>query len=339
MEINAIHKDSQLVNVILAEARGERLDSKIREQADAFAAAIAEDPSPNNLHVLGQLVSYNITEMLKPTSDFLARFADYKTIGEYDSPKFQIELEGIRAYIQTEGSTTPRSRIAHKNITLDDISVSVRPSISRAELKRGSVNIADLSAKATVAMEAKMLQYIRQVLEAGACQGSTLTSSAPYYTEASGVLKANLDPLVRHWMRYGGVGIVGDIEFTSQIAELTGFAANTTTNQYAENIIMEQNQNGYIGRYNGAEVATMMNPYKQESLTETVLNPKLGFVYPLGATAEQRPLKVFMKGAVDSMEATHIDDKSYEFRMDQTFGAGYVYGEQPYLSVYKDLSV
>ena len=54
MEINTIHKDDQLVNVILAEAKNERLDSDVRARADAFAAEIAADPSPNNLHVLAQ---------------------------------------------------------------------------------------------------------------------------------------------------------------------------------------------------------------------------------------------------------------------------------------------
>ena len=38
MEINSIHKDDQLVNVILAEVKNERLDSKVRENADSFAA-------------------------------------------------------------------------------------------------------------------------------------------------------------------------------------------------------------------------------------------------------------------------------------------------------------
>ena len=279
--------------------------------------------------------------MARPVNDFLSRIADYKTIGEFDSPKFQIELgDGIHAYIQAEGSTTPRSRIAHKTITLDDVLVSVRPVISRAELKRGSTNIAELSAKAVVALQAKQLEYIRQVLEATAIKGTTLTSAAPYYAEANGVLKASIDPLIRHWMRYGGVSIVGDIYFTSQLAELTGFTAcaNPATKAYAENLILEQNQNGYIGRYNGAEVATMMNPYKEGSLTETVLDPKVAFIFPTGASQDMRPLKVFNKGGVDSMEATHIDDKSYEIRLDQVFGAGYVYGEQPYMSVYKDLT-
>lgn len=54
MEINMIGRDDQLVNVIIAEAKGERLDSSVRENADNFAKTVADNPSPHNLYVLGQ---------------------------------------------------------------------------------------------------------------------------------------------------------------------------------------------------------------------------------------------------------------------------------------------
>ena len=278
--------------------------------------------------------------MIRPVSDFLSRIADYKTIGIYDTPKFQIELEGIHAYVQAEGATTPRSRIAHKNVTLDTLLVSARPSISCAELRRGSVAIAELSTKATLAMQNEMLGYIREVLEAAYGSGTGLTSISPYYAENTGVLASGLDPLIRHWMRYGGVAIAGDIYITSQLAELTGFTAcsNPATKAFSENIMIEQNQNGFIGRYKGSEVVTMMNPYRNGSLTETVFDPKLAYIFPAGANTDQRPLKIFLQGGVESMEATHLDDRSYEMRLDQNFGAGFIYGEQPYMSVYKDLT-
>ena len=39
-----------------------------------------------------------------------------------------------------------------------------------------------------------------------------------------------------------------------------------------------------------------------------------------------------------SQDANNIDDKTYEVRLDQFFGAGIVYGDRPYISVYQDNS-
>ena len=54
---------------------------------------------------------------------------------------------------------------------------------------------------------------------------------------------------------------------------------------------------------------------------------------------DARPLKVLFEGDVQSQEATNIDDKAYEVRLDQYVGAGLVYGDHPTMSVYEDLSL
>lgn len=335
-----IRRDDPAVKIMVAETRKERIDSGDLDKLNKQLQVIAEDPNPMNMHALAQLVGFSVDELVKPMSDFLNRIADYKVLGVNDTPKFTVGLEGIQAYIQAMGSTTPRSRIAHKTITLDSLTVSARPFMTIADINRGVVKMADLVSDAAVKMENAKLGYIREVLEANYNKVGTLTAGSPFYAEGTGVLKSGIDPLIRHWMRYGGVGIVGDIETTQQLAELTGFKTveNPATQQFADNIILEQNQNGYIGRYLGADVATMMNPYKDGSISETVLNPKVMFIFPTAASADMRPLKVFTKGPVQSMEARHIDDLTWEIRLDQEFGCGYVYGEQPYMSVYKDLS-
>lgn len=335
-----IRRDDPAVQIMCASARRERIDSAQTDKLNDQLTAIAEDPNPMNMHALAQLVGFTVNELARPMSDFLTRLADYKNLGENDTAKFVVDLEGIQAYVQAAGATTPRSRIAHKTMVLDSVWVSARPFMTMTDIRRGVVNMADLCVRAALEMENAKLGYVRQVLEANYGVVNTVTGSAPFYAEGSGVLKTGLDPLVRHWQRYGGVGIVGDIVTTSQLAELTGFTAvaNPATKQFADNIIVEQNQNGYIGRYLGAEVATMINPYKQGSISDTVLNPKIMFIFPVGASADMRPLKAFTKGPVQSMEATHIDDKTWEIRMDQEFGAGFAYGEQPYMSVYKDIS-
>jgi hypothetical protein len=132
---------------------------------------------------------------------------------------------------------------------------------------------------------------------------------------------------------------VGDIDIVAKLAAETGFAASSTQNQYSGNIIDEYNTNGFVGRYIGANVAQMVNPYVTGSDTETVLAKDKLFIIPTGASTDARPLKVVFEGDVQSQEATNIDDMTYEVRLDQYVGAGLVYGQFPTMSVYEDLTL
>lgn len=262
--------------------------------------------------------------------------ADVKRVGFNEKAAFKVKQEGIRAYIQAKGATTARSKVANKQITLDTIAVSARPVINIVELKTGQAQMADLINDAAYQMELKELGYIKGVLNAAATNWSS-----PFYASGSGVVKATLDNQIRFWNRVsagGGATIIGDIDIVSKISELTGFTANTTTKQFADNLIEEANRMGYIGIYNGAKVINMINPIVEGTDTFALDQDKL-YILPTGADAAMRPLKVVYEGDIFSQEATNIDDSSYEVRLDQYLGAGIVYGDRPYLSVYEDTTL
>ena len=234
--------------------------------------------------------------------------------------------------IQAKGSTTPRSKVANKTVTLDTIAVSARPVVNIVELQNGQVNMADLINDAAYQMELAEYGYIQNVLNTAAA-----TWAAPYYGQGTGIVKATLDPMIRHWMRLSGGAaptILGDINMVSQLSELTGFTASTTSKQFADAIMVEQNQTGMIGVYNGAMVVNLANPVIDGTDTPVFDTNKL-YILPSSASADMRPLKVVFEGDVTSQDAQNIDDKTYEVRLDQYFGAGIVYGDRPYLSVYE----
>ena len=124
----------------------------------------------------------------------------------------------------------------------------------------------------------------------------------------------------------------------SKLSELTGFTASTTSKQFADAIMLEQNNAGFIGVYNGAKVVNLVNPLVEGTDTPVFDTDKL-FILPGNVDASMRPLKVVFEGDVTSQDETHIDDKSYEIRLDQYFNAGIVYGDRPYVSVYEDSSL
>lgn len=275
-----------------------------------------------------------MTDLLKPKTAFLDDIADTKRVGYGDKALFKVKMDNIRAFVQAKGATTPRSKIANKTITLDTVAVSARPVINTVELLAGRVNMADLIVEATNEMNAKILEYAVNTLQNGFS-----TMASPYYGYGTGLVTTTLNPMIRHWMRYGGATLLGDIEIVSKLAALTGFAFSTTQTQFSDAILNEQNQNGFIGRYMGANVVQLVNPYATGSDTTTVLPKDKLFILPASASADARPLKVLFEGDVQSQEATNIDDKAFEVRLDQFVGAGLVYGDFPSMSVYRDSSI
>ena len=264
---------------------------------------------------------------MRPATNWLDTVADVKRVGDGDKAQFNTRLEGVRAYIQAKGATTARSKIANKALTLDTVSVSARPVINFVELKNGTVQMADLINDAAYQMELAEYQYIQKVLNDAAT-----TWAAPYYGYGTGIVPATLDPMIEHWTRVSAGArpvIFGDIAMTGKLAKLTGFNATTNT-QFADGIIKEQNDNGVIAVYNGAKVVNLVNPLIDGTDTPVFDTNKL-FIIPGGVDAAMRPLKVVFEGDVVAQEDTSIDDKTYEIRLDQFFGAGIVYGDRPYV--------
>lgn len=332
MEMIDIRKDSNIVKIMVAQAKHERLDSDVANRANDMIKEMAKDMNPHNRYQIAQLIGYAVNEIVRPQTDWLNQIADVKHVGFGDKAQFKTRLEGIRAVIQAKGSTTPRSKVANKTITLDTVAVSARPVVNRVELQNGQVNMADLINDAAYQMELKQYGYIQNVLNTAAS-----TWAAPYYGQGTGIVKTTLDPMIRHWMRLSGGAapvVLGDIDMVSQLAEITGFTASTTSKQFADAIMTEYNNTGMIGAYIGAKVVNLANPMIDGTDTPVLDTNKL-FILPANASADMRPLKVVFEGDVTSQDAENIDDQTYEVRLDQYFGAGIVYGDRPYLSVYE----
>lgn len=218
-------------------------------------------------------------------------------------------------------------------MTLDTLAVSARPVINVVELQTGQAQMSDLILDASFQMELAQYGHIQKVLDAAAS-----TWASPYYAAGTGVVKATLDPMVRHWMRLSAGAspvVLGDIEMVSKLGELTGFAAAADSKAFADSIILEQNNAGYIGMYNGAKVMNLVNPIVDATDVPVFATNKL-YMMPGSLDSGLRPLKVVFEGDVQSQEANNIDDKSYEVRLDQYFNAAVVYGDRPYLGVYED---
>lgn len=271
--------------------------------------------------------------MVKPTTDWLNQVADTKHMNYGEKAAFKIKQDGIRAFIQAKGGTPARSKVAHKQVTLDTVAVSARPVINLYELKTGRVQMADLIRDAAFEMSAKEIEYVQSVLYAAAANWAS-----PFYGTGNGIVKTVLGPMIQHWMRTGSVALLGDIAIVSKLAEQTGFTAAAGTQQYSPSIIDEYVRTGVIGVYYGAKVVNLVNPYLGDNVTP-LINEKRLYVLPTAASVDMRPLKVVFEGDVQATESTNIDDLAYEVRLDQFFGAGIAMGKTPTMSMYTDSSI
>lgn len=283
-----------------------------------------------NRYQLAQIVSFAVDDLKSHETNLLSNVADIRKVPEGGEAAFRIRLGNVKAYTQAKGATTVRSTIGSKQIVLDTQEISVRPSINLMDLKAGYLKMSDLVREAKEQLVGQEYALAQRTLNTGMTQWAT-----PFYGAGTGIVKTVLDPMINFWKRTGRVVLLGDIEALGKLTEMTGFAANTTTTQFSDDLIREHNQNGYLGTYMGAQVVALTNPYLNETTTVPAFDTDKIYILPAAASADMRPLKMVYQGGVMQDEAKFIDDGSYDICLREWVGAGMVHGGRPYMSCYK----
>lgn len=269
--------------------------------------------------------------------------ADIKNVGYGDKVMFNIKTEGIKAFYQAKGATTSRSYISERQFSLSTDAISARPAINVIDLWSGRVNMADLIREANREITYKKLERIEGVLIAG-----MQAYQSPFYTNNTGVNKANLDSQLAHFNRVGPVTLMGDRSAVQQIAGIAGWAPSMFTHTIPNNpttpgtwpdsypgtaptrispsLIDELNNTGIIGTYLGNSVVVMPNGYRDQKI-KPILRADCIYLIPGGLAADQRNLKVVNEGPVQSFESQNIDDLTFEIRLEQWFGAAFISGK------------
>lgn len=323
-----VTRDSKLIKVLAAQARNERVESDKVEEAAQIINVLAQDLNPQNAHEIAQIVAYTVDELQSKSLDFLGLVADTKNIAYGDKAAFKVRTGGIKAYIQAKGATTARSYVADSQILVDTKEISARPAINIVDLRAGRVNMADLIRQANAAMTNKKLVLIESVLH-----DAIDNFGSPFYGTGTGIVKATLDAQLNYFRRLGPVTILGDNAAVAQLAPLTGMAINANSTQFSGNMIDENNNNGFIGKYSACDVVAMTNAY-EEGATTPILATDWLYILPGGVSADMRNLKVVNEGPVNALPSQNIDDMVYEVRLDQWFGAAFVVGQKPNIGAY-----
>ena len=218
-------------------------------EARSVIKQLASNPTPNNRYEISQLMGFIVNDIISQRTQYIEILADTQNVGIGEKAYFKIKKSGVQAYIQSKNGTTERSRIFNAYTSIETVEVSARPYVNLYELASGKVNFDELINDAAEEMEKKMVQNIESTLYA-AFSGYNY----PFYSSGSGFVQATVDPVLRAISRWGKPSMFGDIVLLQKMAESTGFTTTTSTKQYADTLIVEQNQNGFIGTYKGANV-------------------------------------------------------------------------------------
>ena len=323
-EIN-VKRDSKLIKVLAAQVRNDRVDSDKIEEAAQICSEMLKDLNPSSAHQIAQTVAFTVDELQQKSLDFLGNIADIKNVSFNEKAAFKVKDHSIKAVIQAKGSTTPRSYVADHQILVDTEEVSARPALNILDLLSNRVSMADLIREANEAMTNVKLKRIERVLHS-----SISTYGSPFYAKSVGGLNQSaLDAQLAHFFRIGSVSVLGDFSAVGQIAPFTGMAVNATpTMQYSGAMLDENNNNGFIGKYRGANVISINNAYDEDGVTP-ILSPNWLYIIPGGQSADARNLKIVNEGTVQSMSAQDINDRVYEILLYSWFGCAFVTGKNP----------
>ena len=325
-------KGMKIYSALAARATGGSVDSLIIEDANKIIGELLENPGPENMYQIGQLIAFTLTEMQASSNAWLGEIAEEKNIPLDGKAYFNMPVSGIRAFIQAKAATTQRSRVASRKALVETIAVSARPAVNVLELRSGMKDFSVLLREANTEMTKAKLGHVQAVLLA-----ALSTWAAAYYNSGSGVVQSTLDPMILAARRNGGVALLGDIALIDKLAPLTGFTYNTNLKAYDNEAVRTYDRTGLVGFYKGASVASFNNPLLPDGTT--VVDPGLLFILPVGLTPEARNLKIVNEGPVMSFESTNIDDLTYEVRLDQHFGAAVIVGNNPSIRVYEDTTL
>lgn len=330
-EIIKIERGQKLIKVLAAQSRGERVDTNLTDEADAIVHELAEDMSPQNMHKLGQIMAFTIDETQQKALNFMETFADVRNVGLGDRPMYRVPTTGIKAFIQATGATTSRSKVTDRQFSLNTFEISARPAIDVWDIRMNRINMPDLIRQANDQFTMLKLKHVEKVLHT-----SITTFGSPWYTSGSGLVKATIDPQLKHFKRLGNVTILGDS--VEDFFGLAGAVSNATTGavQYSGSMIDEMNNNGFIGKYNGASLVKLLNTYEDDGVTP-VLNPDWYYILVNGVSRDQMNLKALNEGPVYSMTQQTIDDHTFETELTQRFGAGFIVGDKPNCGAYERL--
>ena len=150
----------------------------------------------------------------------------------------------------------------------------------------------------------------------------TATEVGAIFLEASGIIQASIDTAIAEVRTGGGkITAVGDYRVVKQITAFTGI-----NNENSERTLMFNDENGYVGCYNGMEIGALDNFYdysQVETLGSAIVWAKQlskANVYIMNAGKDKHPNHMFLYGKATTFTGRDVANGIELVRVDQSAG-------------------
>ena len=296
MAINLIELASKL-----AKCEVKVSDPEVKEAQKAVASLMKTEEGRNEVAEIVKIAledSYN-------KFDISPLIFDKKHFNYGDKPMFKTHKKGIKAYWTAPNAYVPKSRNYDTEIFMEFESLGVRPEASLFELKNGNLSsLSELVADGNEAIEVALLHKVWEVL----AQTYNATSNKDNYVATNALDKTTLDAAIRKVRKHtgGNPTIIGDYDLMAQIEGFAGFDQSDAK-------YLELRNHGELGMYRACPMVYLpeiLDEVTQESIVPTnkimVVGRKIGCAATYGET--------------DFLQATSIDDKSWNCRIDKEVG-------------------
>lgn len=267
-------------------------------------------------------------------------------VGKNEEVRFKTyELQGEMAREQANSSSFPFVTSKYRTETMTNYkTITGGVLIDNREIATGNFDgEAVMVEQVQTDMMNQMFYYIFNELYTGIKNATSLKN----YAEASGISKTTLDGMLkiaRRWSSNGQVTITGDYSVVSQLNNFSGFAINAVTGaltdvRYSQKVMDSLMDTGLLSRYFKHPIVEIPNSYNLTQLNtagtfyETYMPEGLLFLLPQGTIS---PLKIGLRGGLESMSATDINLRAEVMRFDMEFGSHLVKEQIPTIALLVD---
>lgn len=338
-ESGKFKKHSPVVEVFSALVSGKELSSlNLGAKADKAVkyieelASKAEHGDVNAVSELNELRTLIIQPRIMEEIKLLGLFGSYQALNWGDTVYLKKRTyHNVSASVrqQAEGLDVSTPFFRDEKVALAPITISGGHEVNYRQLQFGDAQAEnELMNEVQKQMRNKATNYvIKTVFDA-----IKTATGVKYFYEGSPIAKSGVDALLQRINRFGQANILGDYSVLSKITSFAGFFGTTnggiTLSGVSDNMIDAVNDNGILGKYNGAILQKLDNPYDISKINsagtdyETVLPAGLAFVTPVVNAGGVAPIQTFSIGGLTSFTGNDVTTGTIMTRFDLAIACG-----------------
>jgi hypothetical protein len=237
--------------------------------------------------------------------DVIGMFAEVKTYAQGTKARFKLKKgrNNVKRFITKVGLGGVFERV-RLDSDFVDVSTHAYGGAGYVEFEQfldGAMDFAELTDLIIQGIEDQIYKEIQTALI-----GTYASIPAANKHAASSFVAAEMKRIINTVKAYGGnATIFCTPEFAGTLTPDTNFIGDADK--------ADMREQGYIGRYNGANVVVLPQSFEDANNTTKVFNPQYAFVIPTGGTADEKIVKVALEGQTVVKDVENSDD-SMEFK-------------------------